>query len=188
MKYYKLAMDMKRENDIVCHYENDFGIQQNSLNVGKVFNDWKEEFTFFYDMEEGNIATDYLANDKGWFVVSEKLKNILESINTEIQFLPVEVVEKHQRMNVGNYYVANVVKLIDALCLEKSDYFETEIEELGTIYTVSKYAIYEEKVNDVDVFKLPNHQEIPIFVSERFKNIVEDNAITGIEFLEISVV
>lgn len=29
MKYYKLSMDMERENDIVCHYQNDYGIQQN---------------------------------------------------------------------------------------------------------------------------------------------------------------
>jgi len=33
-------MDMERENDIVCHYENDFGIQQNELIVGKVFDGW----------------------------------------------------------------------------------------------------------------------------------------------------
>ena len=24
MKYYKLSMDMERENDIVCHYQNDY--------------------------------------------------------------------------------------------------------------------------------------------------------------------
>jgi hypothetical protein len=43
-------------------------------------------------------------------------------------------------------------------------------------------------VNGADVFKLPNHQEIPIFVSETFKNKVEESGITGMEFLEIKVV
>lgn len=28
MKYYKLSMDMERENDIVCHYQNDYGIRK----------------------------------------------------------------------------------------------------------------------------------------------------------------
>ena len=86
MKYYKLSMDMERDNDIICHYENDYGIQQNALNVGKIFQGWDDRFEFFYTKEEGDIWTDYLANDKGWFLVSNKLKKLLESVNTDIQF------------------------------------------------------------------------------------------------------
>ena len=37
MKYYKLSMDMERENDIVCHYKNDYGIHQNVFNVGRLY-------------------------------------------------------------------------------------------------------------------------------------------------------
>lgn len=98
MKYYKLSMDMERENDIICHYQNDYGIQQNALNTGKV------------------------------------------------------------------------------------------IEGIGTIYTVSKYCIYAEKTDGADVFKLSNRQEIPIFVSEKFKDLIEKENITGISLTEISVV
>ena len=47
MKYYKLSMDMNRENDIICHYENDYGIQQNVLNSGKYFEEWDNKFEFF---------------------------------------------------------------------------------------------------------------------------------------------
>jgi len=187
MKYYKLSMDMSRKNDIVCHYEEDFGIQQNEMCIGKVFNDWSGEFTFAYDENEGHIATDYLANDKGWFVISEKLKKLLEKMNTEIQFFPVKVVEK-QGAEIQKYYVANILKVVDALCLDKSEYFETEISGLGTIYTVSKFAVYEEKVKTADVFKLANKQEIPIFVSERFKEMLEINDILGVSLKEIRVV
>ena len=41
MKYYKLSMDMERENDIVCHYQNDscvpyeWGIALNGKNKEK---------------------------------------------------------------------------------------------------------------------------------------------------------
>ena len=52
MKYYKLSMDMKREKDIVCHYKNDFGIQQNELNVGKPYKGWDGKFEFYYDKQE----------------------------------------------------------------------------------------------------------------------------------------
>ena len=47
MKYYKLSMNMERENDIVCHYKNDYGIRQNALNTGRFFEDWDDRFEFF---------------------------------------------------------------------------------------------------------------------------------------------
>ena len=186
MKYYKLSMDMERQYDIVCHYKNDFGIQQNALNIGKVFDDWDDRFEFYYDKKEGNIWTDYLANDKGWFLVSDKLKALLEFINTNIQFLPVRIIEKDDKV-VKQYHIANIIKVVDALCLEKSQYFTTEIEGRGTIYTVSKYGVYAEKTEGADVFKLSNRQQIPIFVSEKFKKLIEENSITGISLIEIGV-
>jgi len=84
--------------------------------------------------------------------------------------------------------VANIINLVDSLCLHESDYFETDIEGIGTIYTISKFAIYGNKVGENDVFKLLNRQEIPIFVSERFKKIVEERQITGMEFLEVKII
>lgn len=188
MKYYKLSMDMERENDIVCHYQNDYGIQQNALNVGKVFDGWDDRFEFLYTKEEGDVWTDYLANDKGWFLVSNKLKVLLESVNTDIQFLEVRIKETNNEDNFNEYYIANIIKVVDALCLDKSQYFVTEIEGIGTIYTVSKYGIYADKTDGADVFKLSNRQQIPIFVSEKFKDLIERENITGISLTEISVV
>ena len=63
-----------------------------------------------------------------------------------------------------------------------------EIEGIGTIYTVSKYGIYADKTDSADVFKLSNRQEIPIFVSEKFKDLIQKVNITGISLTEISVV
>jgi hypothetical protein len=179
-------MDVERKNDIVCYYEKELSFERSALMVGKEFDEWKGCLEFTYDKTEGNIPTDYLANDMGWFIVSGKLKGILESLNTEIQFFPIVVSAKQGGAKM-DYYIANITKLVDALCLEKSDYFVTEIEELGTIYTVSKYAIYESKVQQADIFKLSNRQEIPIFVSEHFKEKIEENNITGIQLNEIGV-
>ena len=52
MKYYKLSMDMERENDIVCHYQNDYGIQQNVFNVGRFYENWDGKFEFYYNKME----------------------------------------------------------------------------------------------------------------------------------------
>ena len=187
MKYYKLSLNMDGENDVVCHFENDFGMNQNMMITGKNVKNWDKRFEFFYVKEEGNIWTDYLANDKGWFLVSKKLKTLLESVNTDIQFFEVNIKEKNNKAVSQIYYIANIVKTVDALCLDKSLYFETKIEGMGTIYTISKYGIYEDKTENADVFKLSNRQEIPVFVSEKFKNLIEKEQITGISLTEINV-
>lgn len=188
MKYYKLSMDVEKKNGIICYLKNDVGIKQNEFNIGKKYENIKKYFEFYYDKREGDIWTDYLANDNGWFVVSKRLKQLLCSLETDIQFIKVVITERCSNNVHYDYYIANVIKVVDALCLDKSDYFETEISGLGTIYTVSKYGIYSKKTEGADVFKLCNRQEIPIFVSERFRKVIEKNNITGISLSEIHVI
>lgn len=105
MKFYKLTMDMDRENDIVCHFDKQFNIPQNTLITGKYYDKWDDKLTIYYSMEEGNIWTDYLANDKGWFLVSDKLKRVLEFVNSDIQFLKVTVEEYKNTNLVKEYYL-----------------------------------------------------------------------------------
>lgn len=188
MKYYKLSMDMERKNDIICHFDKNFSIPQNALIIGKYFNGWKDNLIIYYSIKEGNVWTDYLANDKGWFLVSEKLKKILESVETDIQFLQVSIEEYNNSELHQYYYFANVLRVVDALCLEKSKYIETDIPGVGKVYTVSKYGIYSDKTEGSDVFKLGNRQQVPLFVSEKFKNLVDEEMITGIVLTEISVI
>lgn len=190
MKYYKLIQDMYGKNDIICYSETGEPGDTTLLLMfsrGKKCESWDENFCFYYDENEGNRATDFLANDKGWFLVSEKLRKVLESLNTEIQFLPVKIMERKSRKELPGYYIANILRVVDALCLEKSVYSEVHIEKLGTIYNVIKHGIFAEKTENSDVFKLAQRQEIPIFVSENLKSKIKKEEITGIDLLEIKV-
>lgn len=181
---------MNGKNDIICYSKAGAPGDTTLLLMfcrGKRCESWDENFCFYYDENEGNCATDFLANDKGWFLVSAKLRKVLETLNTEIQFLPVKIMERKNRKELQVYYIANILRVVDALCLEESVYSEVHIEKLGTIYNVIKYGIFAEKTEKSDVFKLANRQEIPIFVSENLKNRIEEEGITGIDLLEIKV-
>ena len=94
MKYFRLYMDDEMHGGIVCYYNSDYRIDSKRLKSGIYFEMNNESFEFSYLEKEGNIWTDYLANDKGLFLVSEKLKGLMESLNTDIQFIPVLVSEK----------------------------------------------------------------------------------------------
>lgn len=156
MKFYKLGIEVsgENENDIVCHYKDDLGIQQYEFKTGQTFDRWDGSFKFYYDKSEGEVPTDYLANDMGWFVVSRRLKTIMETLNTKIEYFQVDIVELKSGDRLEGYYIANILRVVDALCLEESDYHEIQTKSVGTIYNVRKYAIYESKVENSDIFKL----------------------------------
>lgn len=190
MKYYDLSEDMERENDVICHYENDYGIWLNVFSFGKFYNEWNDKFEFYYDLNEGEILTDFIANDMGWFLVSEKLKKIIESMNTDVQIIPVKIKEINSSISLI-YYIVNTLRIVDAICLEKSDYFQTNHPKTGEIlYFIRKYCIYDEKTNNSDIFKIANGNrcDAGIFVSERFKQAIENENITGIYLNEIKVI
>ncbi len=89
MRYYKLSMDMERENDIILHCKNRERFESYTFKDGEYYHNENERIELCFNEEEGNIWTDYLANDEGWFIVSENLKQILQELNSEIQFIDI---------------------------------------------------------------------------------------------------
>ena len=186
MTYYMLlASEDINEDRIVCLSNDDEDINGYELCIGKEYKRWDGKFQFYYDQDQGSKETDYLVNDMSWFLVSEKLKAILDEMNTSIQYLPVQIKEKNSLKELKGYYVANILTVVNALCLREC----TRGPGFGRLFrNIIKYAIYEKKVKGADIFKLGKGEQIPIFVSEKFKNCFEEHKLTGIDFLEIKVV
>ena len=188
MEYYKVMIDITGKNDIVCHFENDYGIQQYELNSGKEYNNWDNRFEFYYDKNEGDTVTDYLANDKGWFLISDKFKMLIESFNIKAQFFPVKIKEINTNKYLLDFYICNIINVVDALCLEESDYFTINTKSKGVINSIKKFAVYKSKLLSVDMFKLGDGHNIPIFISQKFRDELCSQNITGIELLKIKSV
>jgi hypothetical protein len=189
MKYYELTTDMSGENDIVCHYDNDFGIEQNKLITGEYFNVWNENFSFYYNEAEGEILTDHLPNDKGWFLVSTDLKNIISELTEHVQFINVKITNEITQNVLNTYYICNILNVVpDALNLEHSTYFTINTTKTGEVHVIMKYAVNQDKLKSEHIFKLPENYNIPLFVSEVFKKKVKEKNITGLDFLEVKAV
>ncbi|GAC43584.1 imm11 family protein [Paenibacillus popilliae] len=186
MKYYKLILDGRNENDVVCHCKDTHGFEQYDLKEGKLIENWNDNITFYFNPQDGNRCTDYLANNLGWFIVSKKVKDIINILGEDVQYLPVNVVDFESNSRIEEYFVANVLEVVDALNLEISDYSVMDLDG-EKIYSVRKYAFSEDKINNKNLFKLKG-DEIPLFVSETFKQSVEESNITGCDFLEIRTI
>ena len=189
MQYFKLSFDDNNSNnDIVC-YSTDklYRVDQYDVEQGKLITHWDNRITFYYDPEYGNTRTDLLANDLGWFLISDKFKNALENISLYgVQYLDIKVINSKNNKLLGKYYVANIYNLIDALDLENSKYTEWDVGEVEKIISVQVFALKKEKISGVYIFRLRDHPET-IFISDVVKKVIEKNGITGCEFFKVRV-
>ncbi len=132
---------------------------------------WSEPM---FELTEGRLS-DFLNNDCDWILCSEKLKQCIEgnAINaTDIKWCPVEV----NGGEVVETYFALLIEepLKDVLDVEKSRKLRD-----GEIYL--PHFIYD-KVKDVDIFTLEADYPDYVYISDRWKQIIEAEHLTGIEF------
>jgi hypothetical protein len=181
-----MIYDYEKDADYVnCIYA-DIGSMNEYITVcGSEIEQW-DTVIFAYDSAEGAVFTDYLANLYRWFVVSlhfrQAAKNILEK---QVQYLPVKIINKTTKEEMDSYCVANIVTVVDALDMDKSKYDVYELDD-EKIISVEKYALKGSKIEGKHIFRLKD-DTIPIFVSEELKKIIEDNCLTGFDFLEVDV-
>ncbi len=82
----------------------------------------------------------------------------------------------------GNYSLLNVANLVDALDTEQSeiDYFPN----LDQISRIKRYVFFPDLVRDQWIFKIPQLPR-PTFVTDRFVDLVNQNHLTGFDFVEV---
>ncbi|MDO5292532.1 MAG: hypothetical protein Q4F05_07250 [bacterium] len=64
------------------------------------------------------------------------------------------------------------------------DFYELDDEK---ILFVEKYTLKKENINNNSIFRL-KEEPIPVFVSEKVKDIVERNSLIGFQILEVKVI
>lgn len=193
MKYYKIIYsdEYKNPNDMLCYTDDDFeqkfNIKHYDLNKGKVLRDYNEKIIFYYDKNNGNIPTDYIANDLGWFIISHKFKKILENMGiSNVQYIPIEIREESTNDIITGYNIVNIVGLVDGLNLEESVYKVLKVRGQEHI-SVVKPVLDSNKLKDLNLVRIKNYI-FALFASDALKNELEKNNITGCDFLEVKVV
>ena len=126
--------------------------------------------------EEQTDYCDYIANDLGWLVVSEKAKCIMEEMNIgNTRF--IDMIDQKSGHTIG--YLVH--------CMEHLDAFDEEnavCDRLSERLSVVKTAIFGEKVGNLDLFKLEEY-EFPVFISERLKKALQKNKCIGFDYWKI---
>ena len=118
---------------------------------------------------------------QGTCIVSSKVKALIEQYfrNLSIQFFPC-ICEQYPDIEM---WILNVCEYHDVLDIEKCTYLEGKnLKDENIILSINDYSFTKE-VHDLDMFKIylnNNKNTMDLFVSDRFKTIMEENGVTGL--------
>jgi hypothetical protein len=173
--------------------ETSLGFDRYDVTSGIPFAEWNENIIATYEYKKGYPITDYALNILAWFTVTERFIKLLIDLKIEgLQFHSIKL----RCLNKDNLdvtvYLVNILNVIEvaAIDLEKSKYFYYELDDREKVLSVREYCLKHSLIKDSDIFRIQESMfyTSSIFISEKVKNAIEENGITGCVFSEVEVV
>lgn len=130
-----------------------------------------------HETEKDKLIGDVFSVEVSSFCLNEKAYKVLKPyLEKHCQIF--EILSQDEKI-----YVVNVTDMIDCL-----DYDKSEIKRFSSsnrVMRVIKYVFKIEKLTNATIFKLPEFSKAISYVTEEFKNVVEENDIKGFKFKEL---
>jgi hypothetical protein len=183
LPFWIAALDSNRFRSF-AYTSNIWMVYSEIMNANKLIGKkWKPpKLSLFSDIEhvgrEEKLPTGDFMNGLVYMSISEKAKDILDDhIKNQVELLPLET-------EIGKYYELNIRQIE---CLdEKKSILKRFPSGKGIMY-VEKYAFIMETITGKNMFFSEELGFTKLFVSNTFKQIVEDNKLSGIKFSPIPV-
>jgi hypothetical protein len=138
---------------------------------GSYINSWGD-FDIFFENKKMRDCMDAGIGAPG--LSKKAVEFLMPLIGNNVQLLPL----KHPTFE---YFRLNVLQVIDAIDYEKSTFRKLSN---GKLLTVKEYVFKPDCLMGVDIFKVP-YFTTNVYVSDRFRQTVLDNNLTGFEFIEL---
>ncbi len=144
---------------------------------------WGERY-IWYDPTEfrKNKGTANFPTCSGTTVCDAEAKEIIrELIEDHVEFLPLAYYENFVDKAIDSkYFAINVLQILDCL-----DYERSEFSYYGPLKKIIRYEFKSDCIRGIPIFKLPILNRVTTYVTDEFKQLVEDNNLTGLEFRKV---
>lgn len=144
---------------------------------GAPISDWTDVTLYpsMHRTEVGKETGDVLPVDISAVVVNERCFNIIKPyIQDAVQVLSAKT--KKQKL-----FALNVTAVRDCLDCENSKL--KHFSSSGRIMRIEKYAFHRERLSNAFIFKIPEEVHTHPYVTDGFKNLMEQNGIKGFKFV-----
>ena len=142
-------------------------------------------FTADKDFPNNLALADTIENTKGVVVVSQKLKEFLESWNPpEVEFLPVTVLN-HKKRPAGKYFIVHPVSPVDVLKAKESGAkYDPDMDDW--VDSVKKIVLDKSKIDpDRLLFKLHSFYEC-VLIRKDLADAITKKGFTGVKWIDCS--
>lgn len=197
--YYKLVFDMDRIDDSIKDGTNTIyaettnldeiiyldvkkGYFDNIILSERNIVDWPNA-ELYYSSKVSNLESDYLLNVKRWPIIHVRvMEKFVEMDIKGLQYFPIKLVDVVTNNINNNYVLMYINNFIDAFDMEKSKYKYNEKYNLYTFIPQETY-LNKEVCSQYDIFRC-SKSVAAIYVSNKIKEIVEENNWIGFDFYE----
>ena len=115
------------------------------------------------------------------FIVSERLKAVLEDCGARVELFPVEVTFQDAPTD-SRYYFVNILDEADCLDRAASKYSE----QAGYVGDIKKLVLNESQTGNKPLFRLAQAYQFVVLVSEPLAAAIEAAHVTGVRLIEPS--
>lgn len=202
-KFWKLSslVDVKESNDIHSIFletkldlntlaKN--GFEARDITKGKKIENWNPnliEFNYTVTEDEYKVY-DKIENNTMMPIVSEKFKNLIESLSIpNLQFLALDNIKDSNGEFLNNYYFMNVLEVLetDVIDLETSIFKYSNVRN-EVILRIIEHSIRYNKINhSIFRIRLNKYSNSGIIISDEIRKLMIENNITGFSFERIRV-
>lgn len=188
--FYKLVFDMDRIDDYaettnlneIIYLDIKKGYFDNIILSERNIIEWPNA-EFYYSSKVSNLESDYLLNVKRWPIIHVRvMEKFVEMDINGLQYFPIKLVDVVTNNINNNYVLMYINNFIDAFDMEKSKYKYNEKYNLYTFIPQETY-LNKEVCSQYDIFRC-SKSVAAIYVSNKIKEIVEENNWIGFEFYE----
>lgn len=135
------------------------------------------------------IKADVIVGGSTLPIISEKFKEFITSFSEleykNLEFIPVLFDPKHK---LPNYYLMNILNNIPCFDYEKSVFSRLPIDifpdQQHIVHNIQKVVLKDELVGQRNIFRIAEYR-VPIYITEKLKNAMEEEGFTGFEFKEV---
>lgn len=115
----------------------------------------------------------------GVLVFSSRVLELVQIHDDEVELLPVRT-KPNQHGFEYDYYIANVIKVVD--CLDAGRSKITRYPSSGRVMRIEEYVFDTEQLEGVWIFKLPEQRTTAIFATEDFVDQFRSTDLEGLVF------
>lgn len=129
---------------------------------------------------QGQLTDNLIAPATTGLAFSSALRAALNSSGVDnIDYYPLKLINDITGEIFDDYQIANVIGVLECIDFSESD---LELTDDGSIRFIESLVLMESLPSDLRMFRIMEYLPL-VVVHERVKEAVEDNAMTGVEFL-----